>query len=131
MPLLVRGKIVTGVGVGSSFVGLEWVKRQILEKLGFEPYVGTLNLKMDEETSRNLRSFTKSREGILIEPVDDAYYAGKCLKTRINDEIDGAIVIPLVPNYPPDQIEIIAPVNLREIFELRDGDEITIEILDS
>lgn len=131
MVLLVKGKVVSGTGVGSRFVGLGWVKRQILEKFGFEPYVGTLNLKMDEGTRSKFQSFTKSRKGILIEPVDDNFCVGKCFKIRIEDEIDGALVIPLVSNYPHDQMEIIAPVNLREILELEDGDEITVEVFDS
>lgn len=130
MPLLVKGKIVSGIGVGSNFMGLKWVKRQIVEKLGFEPFVGTLNLKMDEENSSKFQSNIKSREGVLIEPVEPTYYSGKCLKSRINGTIDGAVVIPLVPNYPHDQIEIIAPVNLREFFGLEDCSEITVELLD-
>ena len=130
MPLFIKGKIVTGVGMGSGFVGLDWVRRQILEKLGFEPYLGTLNLKMDEGTSSEFHSYIKSRKGTLIEPVDDKFYAGKCFRIKINDKIDGAIVIPLVPNYPEDQIEIITPVNIREILELKDGCEITVELLD-
>jgi len=70
MPLLVKGKIVSGIGVGGNFMGLKWVKRQIVEKLGFEPFVGTLNLKMDEENSSKFQSYIKSREGVLIEPVE-------------------------------------------------------------
>jgi len=129
MPLFIRGKIVTGIGVGGSFMGLEWVRRQIHEKLGFEPYVGTLNLKMDEENSSKFHSYLESREGIPIEPADASYYAGMCHRMKINESVDGAIVVPLVPNYPHDQIEIIAPVNLREAFGLEDGSEITIELL--
>lgn len=111
-------------------MGLEWVKRQIRDKIGFEPYVGTLNLKMDEEHLSKYYSYLQSRKGILIEPVDGSYYAGKCHRIRINNRVDGAIVVPLVPNYPRDQIEIIAPVNLREALGLVDGSEITIELLD-
>lgn len=131
MILVVKGKVVSGTGVGSRFMGLEWVKRQILEKFGFEPYVGTLNLRMDEGTSSKFQSFTKSRKGILIEPLDEKFCVGKCFRIRIKDRIDGVLVIPLVPNYPHNQIEVIAPVNLREILELEDGDEITVEIFDS
>ena len=131
MPLILRGKIIVGIGVGGSFVGLEWVKRQIRDKIGFEPYVGTLNLKVDEENLSKYHSYLQSRRGIPIEPVDDSYYAGKCHRVRINERVDGAIVVPLVPNYPHDQMEIIAPVNLREVLGLKEGSEITIELLDN
>lgn len=119
------------MGVGSLFVSLDWVKEQIREKFGFDPYVGTLNLKMDRDTSSKYQSFTKSRGGILIEPIDDKSCRGKCFEIRIQDEVDGALVIPLVPNYHHNQIEVIAPVNLRKVLGLEDGDEVTIEIFDS
>lgn len=131
MVLVVKGKVVSGAKIGSRFMGMGWVKRQIHEKLGFEAYPGTLNLKMDDEASGEFQSFAKSRKGVPIEPVDVTFYAGKAFKIRIDDEVDGALILPLVPNYPPDKREVIAPVNLRETLELEDGDEVTIEISES
>lgn len=109
-------------------MSLKWVKKQIREKLGFEAYPGTLNLKMDDEASREFQSYATSRQGVPIEPVDSMCYAGKAFKIRIDDAVDGALILPLVPNYPPDQIEVIASVNLRERLGVEDGDEVTIEI---
>jgi riboflavin kinase len=129
--LVIKGEIISGMEVGSVFVSLEWVKKQILEKFSFEPFLGTLNLKMDRITSCKFQSFTKSREGILIKPQDDKFCAGKCFKMRIQNKVDGALIIPLVPNYPHDQIEVIAPVNLRRVLGLEDGSEATIAIFDS
>jgi riboflavin kinase len=130
MAIVVKGQTVTGIGVGSRFIGMEWVREQILEKLGFDPYLGTLNVRIDEETSRRYHSLLEGREGILIEPLDECYYRGKCYRSRINDRVDGAIVVPIVPDYPADLVEIIAPVNLRERLGLRDGSEVTVEILE-
>lgn len=129
MAIVVKGQTVTGIGVGSRFIGMEWVREQILEKLGFDPYLGTLNVRMDEETSRRYHSLLEGREGIPIEPLDERYYRGKCYRSRINDRVDGAIVVPIVPDYPADLVEIIAPVNLRERLGLRDGSEVAVEIL--
>ena len=122
--------MVTGIGVGSRFIGMEWVREQILEKLGFDPYLGTLNVRLDEETSRRYHSLLERREGIPIEPLDERYRRGKCYMSRINDRVDGAIVVPIVPDYPADLVEIVAPVNLRERLGLRDGSEVTVEILE-
>lgn len=130
MSIVVKGQIVTGIGVGSRFIGMEWVREQILEKLGFDPYLGTLNVRMDEETSRRYHSLLEGREGIPIEPLDERYYRGKCYRSRINDRVDGAIVVPIVPDYPADLVEMVAPVNLRERLGLRDGSEVTVEILE-
>ena len=129
MSIVVKGQIVTGIGVGNRFIGMEWVREQILEKLGFDPYLGTLNLRMDEENSRRYHSILEGREGIPIKPLDERYYRGKCYRSRINDRVDGAIVVPNVPDYPADLMELIAPVNLRERFGLQHGGEVTVEIL--
>ncbi len=112
-------------------MGLDWVKQQICEKLRFEAYKGTLNLKLDDEASRTIQSFTKPRLGMSIEPVNSTFASGKAFKIRLGGEVDGALVIPLIPNYPLKQIEIIAPINLREAFGLQDGDEVTVEIFES
>jgi riboflavin kinase len=130
MSIVVKGQIVTGIGVGSHFIGLEWVREQILEKLGFDPFLGTLNVRMDEETSRRYNTLLEGREGVPIEPLDERYHRGKCYRSRINDRVDGAIVVPVVPDYPTDLMEIVAPVNLRERLGLLDGGEVTVEILE-
>ena len=54
-------------------MGLDRVKQQICEKLGFKANKGTLNLKLDDETRRTIQSFTKPRLGISIEPVDNTF----------------------------------------------------------
>ena len=43
--------------------------------------------------------------------------------------IAGAIVVPDVPGYPDDKIEIIAAVGLRAALGLRDGDTLALEVL--
>lgn len=130
MTCLLTGRVIAGIGIGSSFIGLDWVKKQIIEKLGFEPYAGTLNLEIDEETSGKYENFKQIQKGIIIEPVSNEFYQGKCFRIIINDNINGAIVIPLIPNYPKNKIEIIASVNLRDTLRLENGSEITIQILD-
>lgn len=131
MSITVNGRIVSGIGVGCNFIALGWVREQIFEKLGFDPFLGTLNVKMDEDTSSRYHSFIDGRGGIPIEPVDERFHFGKCFRSRINGRVDGAVVVPVVPDYPADLAEIIAPVDLRESLGLEDGSEVTFEILES
>jgi riboflavin kinase len=131
MGILVKGKVASGVGKGSWFIGLDWVKQQIREKLGFEAYKGTLNVKLNDEARRMVQSFTKPRLGIPITPVDSTFASGKVFKIRLDDKVEGALVIPIIPNYPKNQMEILAPINLRETYGLQDGDEVKVEIFES
>jgi riboflavin kinase len=119
-----QGKIVSGQKHGQKFVNLPWVKKQIKEKLGFNPYIGTLNLKLAKEIER--KELDKYK-GIIIKP-ERGYYEGKCYRALLMKKIEVAAVIPNSPDYPPDLLELIAPVNLRNTFGFEDGRIINISI---
>jgi len=122
---LVKGKVFSGKSEAARFTELPWVKKQITEKLGFTPYSGTLNVKLTEDCVK-LRSLLKRARGIEITPAT-SFCRGRCFKACLMD-VECAIVIPEIADYPSDVIEVIAPVNLREKLQLEDGDAIEIEI---
>jgi len=122
--VVLKGKVFSGNKRGKRFVNLPWVKRQINEKLGFNPYIGTLNLRLPNEAGVNeLREVN----GIKIVP-EKGYYEGKCFKALVMGKVEGAVVLPDFPEYPPDLLEILAPVNLRKTLGLKDGVEIEVTI---
>jgi len=59
---------------------------------------------------------------------EKGFHCGLCYKVCIMDKIDGAIVIPQVPDYPKTLLEVIAPVDLRKTLELREGDEVQLSV---
>jgi len=105
---------------------LPWVKKQIVEKLGFEPYTGTLNIKLTKE-SITARNQLLKRKAIEIVPVK-GFCCGLCFKAWIMDKVECAIIIPQVPSYPEDVLEVVAPLFLRERLRLRDGDEVRLTV---
>ena len=119
-----KGKVISGSGRGKHFVNLPWVKKQINTKLGFNPYLGTLNLRLSNER-HNIG--LRNAKGIIIKP-DVGYYEGKCFRALVMKKIEGAVVLPIVPNYPSDLLEIIAPVSLRETLGLTDGMTVKVTI---
>jgi riboflavin kinase len=122
----VKGKLVSGEGVGRFFVGVDWSKEQIREKLGFDPYQGTLNIRLSEREAEKLRKVLKASKGIEIVPAK-GYFTGHCFKALIMAKIKGAIIIPDKPGYLSTNLEIIAPVYLRGTLSLEDDDEIQVE----
>ena len=124
--VVLKGKVFSGSKRGKHFVNLPWVKKQINAKLGFNPYIGTLNLRMSNEM--DIHDLRKAN-GIKIKP-EKGYYEGKCFKALVMKKVEGAVVLPDVPEYPSDLLEILAPVNLRKTLGLKDGDivEVTIRI---
>jgi len=123
----VEGTVFSGAGEGAKFARLPWFKRQILDKIGFVPYEGTLNLRLDGENLK-ARKVLEEANPIIIIP-KEGYCYGKCFKAYIDGLAEGAVVVPQVENYPKDVLEIIAPVNLREKLGLKDGDRLRISIL--
>jgi riboflavin kinase len=127
-PVTVKGIVFSGEKVGRQFVKISWARKQIKEKLGFNPYLGTLNIRLPEKQAKELKQLLKEVKGIEITPAK-GFFQAQCFNAEIMDKIKGAIVIPEKPDYPPNVLEILAPVYLREALSLKDGDEIQITIL--
>ncbi|MCW4039644.1 MAG: CTP-dependent riboflavin kinase [Candidatus Bathyarchaeota archaeon] len=124
MTFAIRGCVTTGQGQGKIFVNYDWVQNQIQAKFGFTPYPGTFNLLLDSAEKSSFQLYKKTHDGILIRSGQEEC-EGLCYKIRINTII-GIIVIPQIPGYPNNQLEIVAPVNLRKALCLRDGDELEV-----
>jgi riboflavin kinase len=105
---------------------LPWVKKQIKENLGFIPYAGTLDVRITKESVKLKRALAES-QGVNILPAT-GFHSGKCFKASFKTESKCAIVIPQVPGYPEDLIEIIAPENLRKKFHLSDGSPVKVKV---
>lgn len=117
-----RGTVVKGIGKGQYYVSREGYSKQFIRKLGFDPSPGTLNLVIAEPLSE------QPAKCIEIEGFQDekGMFGGcRCYKVMVGN-IKGAIVRPERTRYPPNLVEIIAPVNLRKTLNLKDGDELEI-----
>jgi len=118
--IVIRGKIVAGLGQGQFFSNQDGYKLQFAQKLGFQPYPGTLNLKLEEPFVQ------PRRKAIEIHGFkeDSRTYGGcRCYPCWIKG-IDCAIIRPDRSRHSPNIIEIMAPVNLRISLNLQDGDEV-------
>lgn len=121
------GEVFSGSGEAAEFIKLPWVRKQIAEKLGFIPYPGTLNIKLTKNDAK-LKKLLKKAKPIEITPAT-GFCRGRCFKAYLTDNLECAIVIPEIGNYPEDIIEIIGPINLRKRLQLKNGDTVKIEII--
>ena len=119
------GTIYSGEGQGKKFITLPWVREQLIGKLGFCPYPGTLNIRLTKENLPPKKQL-ETVHGTVVNP-EKGYFPGLLIKAKINN-LECYIVIPKVPNYPADVLELIAPVNLREQLKLKDGDCVNVEV---
>jgi len=123
--LIFEGTVFSGRGEGKRFVELPWVKRQIEEKLHFVPYAGTLNLRLTEESIEK-RKELDSATGLVVDP-QTGYCPGILFRAYI-EGVECAVVLPKIPSYPADVLEIIAPKYLRGKFGLTDGSTLTVAV---
>lgn len=125
---ILRGRVVTGLGEGQYYISREGYMMQFREKLGFDPYPGTLNIKLDAP-SIELRK--RIGANIRIAGFTDnnrTFGSGSYFNVRVK-ELEGAVIIPERTHYPEDIIEIIAPVNLRDYLNVKDGSVVDVEVL--
>jgi len=129
--LIIRGVVFTGLGEGAYYVTREGYRKQFVEKLGFEPYPGTLNLRLVDDESLRVRRELDLYPGIEIEGFTGegrTFGAGKCFRAIVNDEIEAAVVIAYRTHYGPSVIELISPVCLRDKLGLKDGDMVKVKV---
>jgi riboflavin kinase len=125
-----EGTVFSGMYQGAYYLSQGDYLEQIRKKLGFEPYLGTLNIRIREadlERRRRLDSMPSFRiKGFRGEARE--FGGGKCYPLVVNGEVEGALVVADRTSYDLSVMEIIAPVNLREKFGLRDGDTVRMTI---
>jgi len=128
-PYMLAGAVESGLGEGRYYMSLPHYRHQFLKHLGFEPFPGTLNIRLNApsiEVRRQLDSLPWIEiEGFTAD--NRTFGAARALPCRIH-EIPCAIVVPARSHYPEDIIEVIAETGLRNALGVEDGDSLEVEI---
>jgi riboflavin kinase, archaea type len=126
-----EGTVFTGLGEGAYYIGKEVYRKQIFEKLGFEPYPGTLNLKLSADYDIKTRMDLDAYPAIEVKGFqneDRTFGLVKCYPALIGSKVKGALVTALRSHYDASVLEIIAPVCLRKALTLKDGNKVKVEV---
>jgi len=121
----ITGKIISGTHKGSYFMSLEVYKEEFRKKLKFEPFPGTLNLKISPENTGNISNM-QDKMGVIKGTGN--YGDVKFLPAQLNGIVNGAILFPVKTEHSPEILEFVAKENLRITLKLEDGDEATLKI---
>ncbi len=125
----IQGKIVEGIREATNFTQIPWVRKQFISKLSIDPFPGTLNLEIVDPESLQTFNALKAMKGIEITPEDPSFCSAKCYQVLIQGQLKGAIVLPMVKDYPENKMELIAPQNIKEALSMKAGDYLEVEIL--
>ncbi len=130
--LTLEGTVFTGLGEGAYYVTKDHYRKQFIEKLGFDPYPGTLNLKLSGEYDIKARSELEAYPAINIEGFkneDRTFGTVKCYPVLIDNKVKGALLTAMRTHYDVSVLEIIAPFCLRKHLNLKDGQKVKVEVL--
>ncbi|MDQ3854252.1 MAG: CTP-dependent riboflavin kinase [Thermoproteota archaeon] len=128
-----EGNVISGMGEGAYYMSLEGYRRQFREKLGYEPYPGTLNVRLSDRIYMNGRLELGKHPSIFINGFSDGtrtYGWVKCYRATINDRaIDNAAVLVLErTHYDDSMLEVIAPVSIKQAAGIKNGDRIKVQV---
>ena len=137
--ILIVGQVTEGMKEGAYYVAIKGYYDQFQEKLGFQPYVGTLNLEMTDLNKSLLKENLKNRNPVIIDGFKDknsartygAVHCHDCQISRLDDrekKIKAAILDIERTHHKKNIVEILAEPFLRDELNLKDGDKIIIEL---
>ncbi|MFH0973752.1 MAG: DUF120 domain-containing protein [Candidatus Micrarchaeota archaeon] len=131
--LVLRGVVVKGLGEGAKFLSLPGYSRQLTAALGWKPFPGTLNLRLDAESALVKRRLQALR-GISVKSfVEGNKRFGSvklfaCVVRAGKQEQRGAVILPEKSFYGESVLEVIAPLNLRKKLKLKNYASIKISV---
>jgi len=127
--LLFKGTVFTGFNEGGYYVSLKGYARSFRRALGFEPFPGTLNLRLADQAMLEQRRLLDLKHGIIIPGFTDgkrSFGPVKIFKAKIEGTYPGAVLAIERTHYDSSVLELISPNNLRQTLGLKDGDECSV-----
>lgn len=126
--LTVRGAVTSGLGEGAFYMRQRGYKDQFRRTLGYEPYEGTLNLRVQGEQLAKLQ-ILREEQGIPIEGFTDGgrTFGGAKVFPATVDGVESAVILPLRTHHT-DNVEVISRVHLRSKLGIRDGDTVAVDV---
>jgi riboflavin kinase len=127
--LEIVGRIVDGLGEGKFYLSQDGYRKQIKGKLGFDPYPGTLNIRIEKDDVEKRRRLLALDPLIIEGFVKEGRRFGDLLAYLADVEgRECAILVPLRTHHGSDVLEIAASVNLKKELGKNNGDQITISL---
>ncbi len=129
--LEISGTIFSGLGEAAYYTSMNGYKKQFVSKLGFEPFPGTLNLRLSTPLDRKLKRDLASSKGIHIEGFNDGtrtFGGAECFRAMLNEKTHCMVLVLERTIYDDSVLEIIAPENIRKALNLKDGNRVHVRI---
>jgi riboflavin kinase, archaea type len=129
-----EGRVVSGMGEGAYYMSLEGYRKQFKEKLGYQPYAGTLNVRLQDKSYVHMRSMIDDYPSVFIDGFRDSsrsYGWVKCYPALINDGVinKAAAIVLERTHYDNSMLEVIAPISIKDQMGIKDGEIIKVSVM--
>ncbi|AJM92036.1 DUF120 domain-containing protein [Nitrosopumilus piranensis] len=126
-----KGTLISGMGEGAYYMGLKGYTKQFKSKIGYIPFPGTLNVRLDQKIHQEAIKQFETLDGIKIKSFSDekrTYGWVKCFPAKLNNSINCDLILLERTHHDNSVIELISKSCLRKTAKLKDGSKVTIKI---
>ena len=125
------GTLVSGMGEGAYYMGLKGYTKQFKSKIGYVPFPGTLNVRLDKKIHQESIKQFETLDGIKLDGFSDGkrtYGWVKCFSAKLNNSINCELIILERTHHDDSVIELISKTCLRKNTTLKDDSKVSIKI---
>ncbi|RNJ76364.1 MAG: CTP-dependent riboflavin kinase [Nitrosopumilus sp. H13] len=125
-----EGTLVSGMGEGAYYMALDGYTRQFRSKVGYVPFPGTLNVRLDKREQREAVRQFEGMPGTRIDGFSDGkrtYGWVKCFDAEMKGIACHLIMLERT-HHDDSIVELIAGVCLRDAASLEDGSRVRIAV---
>ena len=126
-----KGTLVSGMGEGAYYMGLKGYTKQFQSKIGYVPYPGTLNVRLDQRIHQEAIKQFETLNGVKINSFSDGkrtYGWVKCFTAKLNNSTNCELIILERTHHDDSIIELISKSCIRKTAKLKDGSKVSIKI---
>jgi riboflavin kinase len=132
--LRLAGTVTGGMGEGRHYISLPGYMEQFRDRLGYEPFPGTLNVELTDESVR-ARPEMAGFDAVPIDGWEDeerTFGPATCFAAAVEGDggtyEDAHVIVPERTHHDESQLEVIAPEKLRDALSLSDEDRVVVRI---
>ena len=129
--LELNGSVISGLGEGAYYMSLNGYTKQFKTKIGYIPFPGTLNIKLNQLQATQIIQQLDDLNSIMIDPFSDGkrtYGWVNCFHATLNNSIKCELIRLERTHHDSSVIELISKNNLRKTARLKTGSKVMVRI---
>ena len=123
-----EGVLVSGLGQGAQFMAIPWVRDAVRRLVGFDPYPGTLNVRLVEPDMVAAWRTIQNGPALRLAPPPPEECGARLFRVTVAPALDAAIIVPDVTRHGDDTLELIAPIHVRYHLGLNDHERVALHV---